>query len=78
MDYSIIIPIYKRLEIINFVIESIINQSYQPLEVIIVDNNTDNTVTKDLKKIIASSGEKIIFPINYIKSPKIAARLPET
>lgn len=69
MKYSIIIPIYKRLEIFNLVLDSIFRQTYKPLEIIIIDNNTDYTETVALKKIIINFKKKVIFPIKYKKSP---------
>ena len=39
MDYSIVIPIYKRSELILETLNSVLSQDFQPLEVIIVDNN---------------------------------------
>ena len=43
---SVIIPTYNRAEIINIPLQSVFNQSYKNLEIIIVDDrSTDNTET---------------------------------
>lgn len=45
MDYSVIIPTYNRLSVLNRAIESAYAQTLPPKEVIIVDDaSTDNTV----------------------------------
>ena len=45
MDYSIVIPIYKRSELLLETLNSVSSQDLQPLEIIIVDNNsTDQTL----------------------------------
>lgn len=69
MKYSIIIPIYKRLEIISLVLDSIMKQTYHPIEVIMIDNNTDNSLTASLRQIIFDFKKKVSFPVEYIKSP---------
>lgn len=52
---SIIIPIYNQAEIISLTVDSILNQSYKNLEVIIVnDGSTDNILS-----IIDEIGNKI-------------------
>ena len=48
MKYSVIIPIYERLEIFDLVLDSVLKQTFQPFEVIIVDNNIDNLITNNL------------------------------
>ena len=61
MKYSVIIPIYKRLEIFDLVLDSVLKQTFQPFEVIIVDNNTDNLITNNLLKVISIFKKKSIF-----------------
>ena len=42
---SIIIPVYNRAGIVGRTLQSVAAQSYRPLELILVDNNsTDNTL----------------------------------
>ncbi|QPJ84751.1 glycosyltransferase family 2 protein [Sarcina sp. JB2] len=59
---SIIIPTYNREKLIQRSIDSVLNQTYKNIEIIIVDDNsTDNTY-----KVIKSYMEKYSF-IKYIK-----------
>ena len=51
MKYSIVIPVYKRTEIFKICLDSISSQLLKPLEVIIVDNNTNNIQSKLLYKL---------------------------
>ena len=39
MDYSVVIPIYKRSELLLETLNSVSSQDLKPLEIIIVDNN---------------------------------------
>ncbi len=41
--YSVVIPVYKRFKELKLTLHSILNQSYLPLEVIIVNNNHEDT-----------------------------------
>ena len=42
---SIIVPVYNQENTISIALDSIINQSYKNLEIIVVDNaSTDNTL----------------------------------
>ena len=70
MKYSIVMPVYKRSKIIRRCIESIENQILKPLEVIIVDNNSEIIETNKLKVLIKETIKRKILKINYIKSPK--------
>ena len=40
---SVIIPTYKRSEFIDRAINSLLNQTYKNIEIIVVDDNGDNT-----------------------------------
>ena len=70
MKYSIVIPVYKRSEIIPRCLESIQKQILKPLEVIVVDNNTENIETKKLKLLIKNFNRNKILNITLLKSPK--------
>ena len=52
---SIIIPTYNRSKLLNRSIRSVLNQTFQPNEIIVVDNgSTDDTremVSKNFRKI---------------------------
>ncbi len=63
-------PVYKRSKIIRRCIESIENQILKPLEVIIVDNNSEIIETNKLKVLIKETIKRKILKIHYIKSPK--------
>lgn len=54
---SVILPVYNRDEVILNAINSVINQSYQNWELIIIDDCS----TKDLKKIISQIKDPRIF-----------------
>ncbi|MCD6177978.1 glycosyltransferase, partial [bacterium] len=41
---SVVLPTYKRVENLKEAIESVLNQSYKNLELIIIDDTPDNTV----------------------------------
>ncbi len=75
MQYSIVIPVYKRLEIIHRCFLSIEKQTIKPLEVIVVDNNREILDTNKLKKLIKETNKRKILEINYIKSPKNSGAL---
>lgn len=59
---TVIIPTYKRADYIKRAIESVLNQTYQDFELIIVDDNNPNT--KERTEL-----EQKIAP--YLKNPKI-------
>ena len=47
MQYSIVMPVYQRIEELKLTLDSILSQSKKPLELIIVDNNTKIIIYKD-------------------------------
>ena len=70
MDYSIVIPIYKRNEIFEECLLSIKHQTCLPKEIIIVDNNQDENESNKLNQIINHFEEKVDFKIIILKSTK--------
>ena len=61
---SVIIPVYTRNVLIKKAIESIYNQSYRPIECIVIDDgSTDNT-----DKFIRKFAKKKKFKIKYLNS----------
>ncbi|MEP1488772.1 MAG: glycosyltransferase family A protein [Algibacter sp.] len=52
MLISIIIPTYKRSNRIAIAINSVLNQTYTNLEIIVVDDNDDNQYRTETKKIV--------------------------
>ena len=45
---SVIIPTYNRVEFLKLTLESVINQTYKLIEIIVVDDGSTNTETADL------------------------------
>ena len=70
MDYSIVIPIYKRNEIFEECLLSLKHQTCLPKEIIIVDNNQDENESNKLNQIINHFEAKVDFKIIILKSPK--------
>ena len=70
MQYSIVIPIYKRADIFQKCLTSISNQILEPLEIIIVNNNIDQSETDKLKSILKNFNIKNKYNIRIFKSPK--------
>ena len=70
MRYSIVIPAYKRSNLITQCLASIERQIAKPLEVIIVDNNYEEEESKKLKRLVNKISIKNLFNIVLIKSPK--------
>ena len=74
MKYSIVMPVYKRSNVIELSFNSILKQTHKPFELIIVDNNTDIKETGILKDIIKSYRKKVHTPSSLYKvHSKIAA-----
>ncbi len=70
MNFSVVIPIYKRNEIFKSCLISINNQLLKPIEIIVIDNNTSKYESKYLRDIIASSNISSEINIKILKSPK--------
>ena len=64
MEVSIIIPVYNRADVVPATLESVVAQTYRPLQVILVDNNsTDNTlqVLETFKKEHPGEGFNVVI-----------------
>ena len=70
MDFSVVIPIYKRNEIFKKCLISINNQLLKPKEVIIVNNNTDLSDSNQLYNVINSINFVQSINVIIINSPK--------
>lgn len=70
--FSVIIPTYNRSHILRKTITSVLNQTFENFEVIIVDDgSTDNT--KDVVKVITESDSRVKY-IYQINSERAIAR----
>lgn len=70
MNYSIVIPVYRRLKIIHQCLNSIKLQELKPLEVIFVDNNNDEYESEKLQYLVDNFIEVSKISSYLIKSPK--------
>lgn len=62
---SVIIPTYGRSESLQVSIESVCSQTYEQIEIIVVDDNGENTVSqKQVKKIVSKFGDRVKY-ISY-------------
>lgn len=65
MLVSVIVPTYNRVGLIGRAIESIVNQTYRDIEIVVVDDgSTDNT-----EEVIADISASAPRPIKYFKKP---------
>ncbi|MBU3942563.1 glycosyltransferase [Patescibacteria group bacterium] len=68
---SIIIPTYKRSHLIGRAIQSILNQTYQDFEIVIIDDSPNDDTEKVVKKI---NDERVRYIRNEQKTNIPAAR----
>ena len=66
---SIIIPTYKRSNMLSRTIESVLNQTYQNIEIIVVDDNDKNTTYRKDTEIVMRK-YKDNYKVKYIKHDK--------
>ena len=70
MKYSIVMPVYKRLDVIDFSLKSIESQELKPFELIVVDNNIDSEESEKLNEIIKKFRKRTNIYSQIINSPK--------
>jgi len=75
MEYSIVMPVYKRSEILNTCLESVSNQILKPLEIIIVNNNTTKLETSKLISLINKFKDNNNISIRILPSSKNSGAL---
>ncbi|MFH1657310.1 MAG: glycosyltransferase family 2 protein [bacterium] len=63
---SIIIPTYNRPEFVKKAVESVLNQTYKKIEIIVVDGSPNNETEKMLQPYMIAN-----FPIHYIHRNEI-------
>ena len=61
---SIIIPVYNRSNLIEQCIESLLNQTYKNIEIIIIDDNSSDSTLNKLDKYINNNNIIILSNIN--------------
>ena len=66
--YSVVIPVYKRFKELKLTLQSVLSQSYLPLEVIIVNNNNKETYDYEQLKNYISSQKHPRVNIIHLKS----------
>tara|TARA_X000000950_G_C13909770_1_gene658515 strand:- start:3002 stop:4015 length:1014 start_codon:yes stop_codon:yes gene_type:complete len=70
LDFSVVIPVYKRINLLENCLESIFNQILKPIEIVVVDNNTSIDESFLLSRLINKFKSKSVININIFKSPK--------
>jgi glycosyltransferase involved in cell wall biosynthesis len=72
---SVVIPTYKRPNVISRAIESISSQTYDNIEIIVVDDNGVGTVEQmDTQKVVAVFGDKVKYIVHENNKGGSAAR----
>ncbi len=67
MKISIIIPTYNRVDKLKEALESCMQQTLEPVEIIIGDNSDNNKTKEMIEHIIESNN--VLYDIIYIKNP---------
>lgn len=67
---SVIIPTYKRSENLSSAIDSVIEQTYDNIEILVVDDNDPTTEYRSVTEALVSQLAKRDQRIKYIKHPK--------
>ena len=65
---SVIIPTYKRREEFKVAFESVLNQTYRNIEIVVVDDNDEKIYSDAIENILSDASTD--FSINYIKNKK--------
>ncbi len=74
MKISIVVPVYNRERLVVRTLDSIKNQTYRPLQLILVDNGSkDNTM--DVLKRFATDNNCADFEVKVVSEPRQGATL---
>ena len=65
INTSVIIPTYNRSKLLNRSIRSVLNQTFQPNEIIVVDNGS----TDDTREMISKNFRNICYIYHVINLP---------
>jgi glycosyltransferase involved in cell wall biosynthesis len=70
---TVYIPTYNRLQLLQRAVDSVLDQTYQNIELIIVDDNS-NDGTKDYLTELAKKDHRVNFKINTLNLGASASR----
>lgn len=65
MLVSVIVPTYNRATMITKTIQSLLNQTYKDIEIIVVDDGS----TDDTEKVVRGIANQAAIPVRYFKKP---------
>lgn len=71
---SILLPVYNHAKVVKYAINSILNQSYQNIELIILDDGSTDNLQEELKRYYSDSRVKIFYQKNQ-KLPRALTHL---
>lgn len=72
-QFSVIIPCYNRVQFLKEAVDSVLEQTYQSFEIIIVDDGSDIVFASSIKKI-CDLDERIVYVKNDVNSGVSHAR----
>lgn len=65
---SVVIPTYKRKDAFNRAINSVLKQTYENIEIIVVDDNVDEDISEYVQKSVENLQRNSNYNIQYIKN----------
>ncbi len=64
---SIIVPTFERVELLQECVESLLEQTYRPIEIIVVENSSEDTARESMTRLADSAAEGI--EVTYLHRP---------